>query len=49
MIIEALGNTKDLEEQRDKRKSTVFVDHTPSEHIVKYRGLEIASGWLSFI
>lgn len=34
MIIEALGNTKDLEEQRDKRKSTVFVDYNPSDHAV---------------
>lgn len=45
MIIEALGNTISVEEQRDKRKSTVSVDYTTTEHVVKYRGLEIASGW----
>lgn len=41
MIIEAFGNNIDLEEQRDKRKSTVFVDYNPSDHAV-YINIE---GW----
>lgn len=48
MITETLGNITDLKEQKDNRKSALFVDYTTSEHVVKYRGLEIASGWWSF-